>query len=69
MYLKTETSKTLKMYTGSTIGEVSNDVDFFVVDKNVRPLLGAQTCQELNFIKVMVSDGTCPKTVRSFNDH
>ena len=80
LYLK-KTSATLKMYNGSTMyplgkctlrctkGEVSNDVDFFVVDKNVRPLLGAQTCQELNFIKVMVSDGTCPETVRSVNDH
>ena len=74
LYLK-KTSTTLKMYNGSTMyplgkctfrctkGEVSNDVDFFVVDKNVRPLLGAQTCQELNFMKVMVSDGTCPETV------
>ena len=33
------------------------------------PLLGAQTCQELNFIKVMVSDSTCPETVRSVKDH
>ena len=69
------------MYNGSTMyplgkctfrctkGEVSKDVNFFVVDKNVRPLLGAQTCQELNFIKVMVSDGTCPETVRSVNDY
>ena len=80
LYLK-KTSATLKMCHGSTMyplgkctlrctkGEVSNDVDFFVVYKNVRPLLGAQTCQELNFIKVMVSDGTCPETVRSVNDH
>ena len=30
---------------------------------------GAQTGQELNFIKVMVSDGTCPETVRAVNDH
>ena len=80
LYLK-KTSATLKMYNGSTMyplgkctlrctkGEVSNDVDFFVVAKNVRPLLGAQICQELNFIKVMVSDATCPETVRSVNDH
>ena len=47
-----------------TKGEVSKDVDFFVVDKNVRPLLGAQT--ELNFIKVMVSYGTCPETVTCY---
>ena len=80
LYLK-KTSATLKIYNGSTTyplgkctlrlctkGEVSKDVDFFVVDKNVRPLLGAQTCQELNFIKVMVSDSTCPETVRSVND-
>ena len=49
--------------------EVSKDVDFFVADKNFRPLLGAQTCQELSFIKVMVSNSTCPETVRSVNDH
>ena len=81
LYLK-KTSATLKIYNGCTMyplvkctlkctkGEVSKDVDFFVVDKNVRPLLGAQTCQELNFIKVvMVSDSTCPETVRSVNGH
>ena len=80
LYLK-KTSATLKMYNGSTVyplgkctlrctrGEVSKDVHFFVVDKNVRPLLGAQTCQELNFIKVMVSDRRCPETVRSVNDY
>jgi len=80
LYLK-KTSARLNIYYGSTMyplrkcslicteGEVSNDVDFFVVGKNVRPLLGAQTCQELNFIKVMVSDSTCPETVRSVHDH
>ena len=49
--------------------EVSKDVDFFVVDNNIRPLLGAQTCQELNFIKATVSDSTCAETVRSVNDY
>ena len=37
-----------------TKGEVSKDVDFFIVDDDVGPLLGAETCQEPNFIKVMV---------------
>ena len=68
LYLK-RTSATLKMYNGSTMsplgkstlrhttkGEVSKSVDFFIVDDDVRPLLGAETCQELNFIKVMVND-------------
>ena len=78
-YLK-KTSAASKMYKGSNIypfgkctlrcikGEVSKDVHLFDVDKHVRPLLGAQTCQELYFIKVMVSDSTCPETVRSVND-
>ena len=79
LYLK-KTSATLKMYNGSTMyplgkrtlrctkGEVSKDVDCFVVDKDVRPLLGAQTCQALNFIKVMVSDFANSETVSSVND-
>ena len=79
LYLK-KTYATLKMYNGSTMYplgkctlrctkvEVSKDVDFFVVDKDVRPLLGAQTCQELNFIKVMVSDFANSETVSSVND-
>ena len=41
------------------------DVDFVVVDKDVRPLLGAQTCQKLNFFKVMVSDVAYSETVSS----
>ena len=48
-------------------GHVSKDVDFFIVDDDVRPLLGAETCQELNFIKVMVNDVTTSKTVNSVN--
>ena len=75
-----KTSATLKMYNGSTMsplgkstlscskGHVSKDVDFFIVDDDVRPLLGAETCQELNFIKVMVNDVTTSKTVNSVND-
>ena len=67
LYYK-RTSATLKMYNGSTMsplgkstlsctkGHVSKDVYFFIVDDDVRPLLGAETCQELNFIKVMVND-------------
>ena len=39
-----------------TKGEVHKDVDFFIVDEDVRPLLGAETCPELNLIKVMVND-------------
>ena len=29
---------------------------FFITDEDVRPLLGAETFQELNLIKVMASD-------------
>ena len=78
LYLK-RTSATLKMYNGSTMsplgkstlrrttkGEVSKD-DFFIVDDDVRPLLGAETCQELNFIKVMVNDIPTSETVNSVN--
>lgn len=80
LYLK-KPPATLKMSNGSTMYplgkctlrctkiEVSKDVDFFVIVKDVRPLLGTQACQELNFIKMMVSDSTCPETVRSVNDH
>lgn len=72
-------SATLKMYNGSTMsplgkctlrctkGEVRKDVDFFIVDEDVRPLLGAKTCQELNFIKVMVNDIPNSETVNSVN--
>ena len=79
VYLK-KTSATLNMYNGSTMyplgkctlrctkGEVSKDVDFVVVDKDVRPLLGAQTCQEVTFIKVMGHDFSNSETVSSVND-
>ena len=50
-----------------TKGEVSKDVDFFIVDNDVRPLLGAEICQELNFIKVMVNDIPNSETVNSVN--
>ena len=72
-------SATLKMYNGSTMsplgkctlrctkGEVRKDVDFVIVDEDVRPLLGAETCQELNFIKVMVNDIPNSETVNSVN--
>ena len=78
LYLK-RTLATLKMYNGSTMsplgkstlrctkGEVSKDVDFFIVDDGVRPLLGAETCQELNFIKVMVNDFPTSEIVNSVN--
>ena len=68
------------MYNGTTMsplgksiftcakGEISKDVDFFIVDLDVRPLLGAETCQELNLIKVMVYDMLDPETVNSVND-
>ena len=79
LYLK-KTSATLKMYNGTTMspmgkstltcakGEISKDVDFFIIDQDVRPLLGAETCQELNLIKVMVDDILDPETVNSVND-
>ena len=68
------------MYNGSTMspvgkstlrctkGEMTKDVDFFIGDDEVRPLLGAETCQELNFIKVMVDDVANAHTVNSVND-
>ena len=37
-------------------GEVSQNAEFQVVDKELRPRLGAETCQKLNFIKVLVND-------------
>ena len=79
LYLK-RTQATLKMYNGSTMspvgkstlrctkGEMTKDVDFFIGDDEVRPLLGAETCQELNFIKVMVNDVANAHTVNSVND-
>ena len=61
-----KTSATLKMYNGSTIyplgkctlsctkGEASNDVDFFVVDKNVRPLF---KCSNMSETELYQGDG------------
>ena len=49
-------------------GEMSRDADFFIIDKDFRPLLGAETCQELNLIKVMASDISESETVNSIND-
>ena len=46
---------------------MSKDVDFFIVDNDVRPLLGAETCQELHFIKVMVNNIPNSETVNSVN--
>lgn len=37
-------------------GEMSRDVDFFIIDEGVRFLLGVEICQELNLIRVMISD-------------
>ena len=49
-------------------GEMSRDADFFITDKDFRPLLGAETCQGLNLIKVMASDISESETVNSIND-
>ena len=49
-------------------GEMSRDADFFITDEDVRPLLGAETCQELNLIRVMTSDISEPETVNAVND-
>ena len=49
-------------------GEMSRDADFFIIDKDFRPLLGAETCQELNLIKVMASDISESETVNSINN-
>ena len=79
LYLK-KTSAILKMYNGTTMtplgnctlkcvkGEMSRDADFFITDEDVRPLLGAETCQELNLIRVMTSDISEPETVNAVND-
>ena len=79
LYLK-KTSAILKMYNGTTVtplgkctlkcakGEMSRDADFFIIDEDVRPLLGAETCQELNLIKVMASDISESETVNAVND-
>ena len=47
---------------------MSRDADFFIIGKDFRPLLGAETCQELNLIKVMTSDISESGTVNSVND-
>ena len=80
LYLK-KTSAILKMYNGTTVtplgkctlkcakGEMSRDADFFIIDEDVRPLLGAETCQKLNLIKVMASDISESETVNAVNDN
>ena len=47
-------------------GEMSRDADFFIIHENFRPLLVAETSQELNLIKVMASD--ISETVNSVNN-
>ena len=47
-------------------GVMSRDADFFIIHENFRPLLVAETSQELNIIKVMASD--ISETVNSVND-
>ena len=37
-------------------GGVSKNVEFQVVDKELRPRLGTETCQNLNLIKIFVND-------------
>ena len=41
---------------------------FFIIDEDVRSLLGAETCQELNLIKVIASDISESGTVNAVND-
>ena len=41
---------------------------FFITDEDVRRLLGAETCQELNLIKVMASNISESETVNAVND-
>ena len=79
LYLR-KTSAILKMYNGTTVtplgkctlkcakGEMSRDADFFITDEDVRLLLGAETCQELNLIKVMASDISESETVNAVHD-
>ena len=76
LYLR-KTSATLKMYNGTTMtplgkctlkcakGEMSTDADFFITDEDVRPILGAELCQELNLIKVIASDISESETVNA----
>ena len=48
--------------------EMKRDAGFFIIAEDVRPLLGAETCQGLNLIKVMASDISESETVKSVND-
>ena len=41
---------------------------FFITDEDVRPLLGDETCLELNLIKVMASGISESETVNAVND-
>ena len=79
LYLK-KASAILKMYNGTTMtplgkctlkcakGKMSTNADFFITDEDVRRLLGAEICQELNLIKVMASDISESETVDAVND-
>ena len=79
LYLKKK-SAILKMCNGTTMtplgkctlksakGEMSTDADFFITVEDVRPILGAELCQELNLIKVMASDISESQTVNAVND-
>ena len=79
LYLK-KTSAILKMYNGTTMtplgkctlkcakGEMNTDADLFITVEDVRPILGAELCQELNLIKVMASDISESETVNAVND-
>ena len=49
-------------------GEMSRDAYFFIIYDDFRLLLGAETCQELNLIRVMASDISESDTVNSVND-
>ena len=79
LYLK-KTSAILKMYNGTTMtplgkctlkcakSEMSREQIFFISDEDVRHLLGAETCQELNLITVMATDISDSETVNAVND-
>ena len=70
LYLKkTSAILTLTRTLKCAKGEMSRDTDFFIIDEDVRPLLGAETCQELNLIKVMASDISESETVNAVNDN
>ena len=49
-------------------GKCRSILNFFIIDEDVRPLLGAKTCQEMNLIKVMASDISESETVNAVND-